>query len=108
MNAANFKSASIFRLDDNSKQLTFRTWEEESRQTIVREIRAAVSRVVVNKLQAVMLKDVPVIPVTESVDWYQYSTANFTGWVTESNPYAQPAPYSYPDWGQMLARLAAK
>jgi peptide/nickel transport system substrate-binding protein len=63
---------------------------------------------IVNKLQAVMLKDVPVIPVTESVDWYQYSTANFTGWVTESNPYAQPAPYSYPDWGQMLARLAAK
>ena len=39
----------------------------------------------------VMLKEVPVIPVTESVDWFQYDTGSFTGWVTQSNPYAQPA-----------------
>jgi peptide/nickel transport system substrate-binding protein len=63
---------------------------------------------IVNKLEQVMLKDVPVIPITESVDWYQYSTANFTGWVTQSDPYAQPAPYSYPDWGQMLLKVAPK
>ena len=62
----------------------------------------------VNKLQAVMLKNVPVIPVTESVDWYQYSTLNFKGWVTQTDPYAQPAPYNYPDWGQMLMHLAPK
>jgi peptide/nickel transport system substrate-binding protein len=63
---------------------------------------------IVDKLQLVMLKDVPVIPVTESVDWYQYSTLNFKGWVTQSDPYAQPAPYNYPDWGQMLLKLAPK
>jgi peptide/nickel transport system substrate-binding protein len=63
---------------------------------------------IVNKLEAIMLKDVPVIPVTESVDWYQYSTANFTGWITQSDPYAQPAPYSYPDWGQLLMKVAPK
>ena len=57
---------------------------------------------------AVMLKEVPVIPITEQVDWYQYDTGTFTGWVTQSNPYAQPAAYDYPDWGQMLLRLAAK
>ncbi|MGO9162116.1 MAG: ABC transporter substrate-binding protein [Streptosporangiaceae bacterium] len=61
---------------------------------------------IVAKLQAVMLKDVPVIPVTEQVDWYQYNTSNFTGWVTQGNPYAQPAAYNYPDWGQMLLHLA--
>jgi peptide/nickel transport system substrate-binding protein len=69
---------------------------------------AAQQHAIVNKLEDVMLKDVPVIPVTESVDWYQYSTANFTGWVTQADPYAQPAPYSYPDWGQMLLKLQAK
>ena len=53
-----------------------------------------------------MLTDVPVIPVTESVDWYQYDTGSFTGWVTKSDPYAQPAAYNYPDWGQMLLHLA--
>ncbi|HEY1621305.1 MAG TPA: ABC transporter substrate-binding protein [Streptosporangiaceae bacterium] len=63
---------------------------------------------IVNKLEAVMLKDVPVIPVTESVDWYQYSTANFTGWITQQDPYAQPAPYNYPDWGQLLMRVGPK
>jgi len=63
---------------------------------------------IVSKLEAVMLKDVPVIPVTESVDWYQYSTANFTGWITQSDPYAQPAPYSYPDWGQLLMKVGPK
>ena len=68
----------------------------------------AQQKAIVNKLQAVMLKEVPVIPVTESVDWYQYSTLNFTGWVTQANPYAQPAPYNYPDWGQMLLHLAPK
>jgi len=69
---------------------------------------AAEQKTVVNKLQAVMLKDVPVIPVTESVDWYQYSTLSFKGWVTQTDPYAQPAPYNYPDWGQMLMHLAPK
>jgi len=69
---------------------------------------AATQHAIVNKLQLVMLKDVPVIPVTESVDWYQYDTGAFTGWVTQSNQYAQPAAYNYPDWGQMLLHLAPK
>jgi peptide/nickel transport system substrate-binding protein len=63
---------------------------------------------IVSKLSKVMLSEVPLIPVTESVDWFQYSTANFTGWVTQQNPYAQPAPYSYPDWGIQLQKLASK
>jgi peptide/nickel transport system substrate-binding protein len=63
---------------------------------------------IVNELQQVMLKDVPVIPVTESVSWYQYNTSNFSGWVTQSNPYADPAPYYYPDWGQLLLHLSPK
>jgi peptide/nickel transport system substrate-binding protein len=69
---------------------------------------AAQQHAIVNKLEAVMLKDVPVIPVTESVDWYQYSTASFTGWITQQDPYAQPAPYNYPDWGQLLMRVGPK
>jgi peptide/nickel transport system substrate-binding protein len=63
---------------------------------------------IVHELSLVMLKDVPVIPVTESVSWYQYNTSSFSGWVTQSNPYADPAPYYYPDWGQMLLHLSPK
>src|SRR6266568_1320897 len=68
----------------------------------------ATQHLIVNKLQQVMLKEVPVIPVTESVDWYQYDTGSFTGWVTPNNQYALPAPWQYPDWGQQMMRLAPK
>ncbi len=65
----------------------------------------ATSKRIVDKLQLVLLKDVPVIPVTESVDWYEYDTAHVTGWPTPSNQYARPSIYDYPDWGQVLVRL---
>jgi peptide/nickel transport system substrate-binding protein len=63
---------------------------------------------IVDKLQEVVLSDVPFIPVTEEVAWYQYNTSSFTGWVTPSNPYAVPAAYFYPDMGQVLLHLAPK
>jgi peptide/nickel transport system substrate-binding protein len=69
---------------------------------------SATQHQVVNELQQVMLKDVPVIPVVEGVDWYQYNTSTFSGWVTQGDPYAQPAAYDYPDWGQHLLHLAPK
>ena len=63
---------------------------------------------IVNQLQKVMLSQVPVIPVTESVDWFQYDTGTFSGWPTPSNPFAQPAAYNYPDWGQVMMHLTPK
>jgi peptide/nickel transport system substrate-binding protein len=63
---------------------------------------------IVNQLQKVMLSEVPVIPVTESVDWFQYDTGSFSGWPTQGNPYAQPAAYNYPDWGQTMLHLVPK
>ena len=68
----------------------------------------AQQQAIVSKLQKVMLAEVPVIPVTEQVDWFQYDTGSFTGWVTQGNPYAQPAAYNYPDWGQQMMNLAPK
>jgi peptide/nickel transport system substrate-binding protein len=69
---------------------------------------AAVQHTVVDELQEVMLDDVPVIPVTEAVDWYQYDTQYIAGWVTPSNPYAQPNQYAWPDWGVVLLHLYPK
>jgi peptide/nickel transport system substrate-binding protein len=63
---------------------------------------------IVNQLQKVMLQDVPVIPITEQVDWFQYDTGSFSGWPTPANPYAQPAAYNYPDWGQVMLTLVPK
>jgi peptide/nickel transport system substrate-binding protein len=63
---------------------------------------------IVDQLQKVLLTDVPVIPVVEEVDWFQYDTGAFSGWPTRSNPYAQPAAYDNPDMGIVLLHLRPK
>jgi peptide/nickel transport system substrate-binding protein len=63
---------------------------------------------IMNQIQQAMLRDVPIIPVTEAVDWYQYDTGAFTGWPTPGNPYAQPSAYAFPDNEQVLLHLAPK
>ncbi|HTS73108.1 MAG TPA: ABC transporter substrate-binding protein, partial [Gaiellaceae bacterium] len=63
---------------------------------------------IVRQLEAVMVNEIPVIPVTEGVDWYQYNTKDLTGWVVKGDPYARPAAYVNPDWGVMLLHLKPK
>ena len=63
---------------------------------------------IIKKLEAVMVNTVPVIPITEGVDWYQYNTKNISGWVTQGKPYARPAAYETPDWGVVLLHLKPK
>ena len=58
-----------------------------------------------NQIQAVMLEDVPVIPVTESVAWYEYSTKRLAGWPTRSDQFAAPAPWNLPDMEVTLLHL---
>jgi len=69
---------------------------------------ATTQQSIMNQIQQVMLNTVPVIPVVEAVDWYQYDTGAFTGWPTSSDPYAQPSAYEYPDNEQVLLHLAPK
>lgn len=63
---------------------------------------------IVKQVAQYMIDDVPVIPVVESVDWFQYNTKDIGGWPTEDNPYAQPAAYNFPDTGQVLTHLYSK
>jgi peptide/nickel transport system substrate-binding protein len=69
---------------------------------------ASMQQSIMNQIQQVMVTEVPIIPVTEAVDWYQYDTGSFTGWPTPSNPYAQPSAYAFPDNEQVLLHLAPK
>ena len=62
-----------------------------------------------DQLQQVMLERRAVSSRSPTeVDWFQYNTSQFTGWPTQANPYALPAPYVYPDMGQVLLHLAPK
>ncbi len=60
---------------------------------------------ITNQLQQVMVNQLPVIPVLEEVDWFQYNSKAFTGYPSPSNPYAQPGLYNIPDWGYVLDNL---
>jgi peptide/nickel transport system substrate-binding protein len=90
-------------------------WERYSNPAVDRLIdqygattSSATQHTIVRKLEAVMVNELPVIPVTEGVDWYQYNTKSITGWVTQGNPYARPAAYETPDWGVVLLHLRPK
>ena len=68
----------------------------------------ATQKSIIGQLEMVMLKQVPIIPVTEAAAWYQYDTKDFTGWVTQQNDYAVPSVWQLPDWGQVLMHLQPK
>jgi peptide/nickel transport system substrate-binding protein len=69
---------------------------------------SATQHQIVKQLEAIMVNDIPVIPVTEGVDWYQYNPKDLAGWVTKGNAFARPAAYVNPDWGVMLLHLKPK
>ena len=69
---------------------------------------SATQHAIIDKLQGIMLSQVPVIPVTEQVSWDEWSTAKFAGWPTPQNPYANPGPGAVPDWEVVLLNVHLK
>jgi peptide/nickel transport system substrate-binding protein len=56
-------------------------------------------------IEQIMVRQLPVIPLTNEPYWYEYSTAHFTGWPDQNHPYAVPAPYIGPDCEVVLLNL---
>jgi len=48
-------------------------------------------------LEQIMVNQLPSIPLVYGSNWYEYSTARFTGWPDATNAYALPGPFNYPD-----------
>ena len=66
---------------------------------------SAMQHKLMNQIQGIILEDVPVIPVTEGVAWYEWTTNGFAGWPTPDDPYAAPAPWNLPDWEIVLTHV---
>jgi peptide/nickel transport system substrate-binding protein len=60
-----------------------------------------------NTLQQVLSTDVPAVPVLYGAAWYEYSSANFTGWPTIDNPFINPSPRSQ-DYEYLILHLTPK
>jgi peptide/nickel transport system substrate-binding protein len=95
-----------------SASSNYERWNSPATDALLKQFAAttdtATQHAIIDKLEATMLEDVPIIPVTEGVSWYQWSTKNFVGWPTPSNPYAAPAPYNVPDWEVVLTTVHPK
>jgi peptide/nickel transport system substrate-binding protein len=59
----------------------------------------------INYLQNVTVDKMPTIPLVNGPVWYEYRTENFTGWPTENDPYANPAPFNWPAPAIVLSKL---
>ena len=60
-----------------------------------------------NTLQGLFSSDVPAVPVLYGAAWYEFSTANFTGWPTSDNPFINPSPRSQ-DYEYLILKLTPK
>lgn len=56
-------------------------------------------------LQTVMMEEVPVIPLLQAGNWFNYNTARWTGFPHEDDPYAFGAPNWIPDSLLVLRNL---
>lgn len=54
----------------------------------------ATQQAALNTLQGIISTQAPVIPLFYGAAWYEYSTKDYTGWPTASNPYINPVPNS--------------
>jgi peptide/nickel transport system substrate-binding protein len=53
---------------------------------------AGAQKEAITKLQTIMTSQVPVVPLLYGGAWAEFSTRNYTGWPSASNPYMTPVP----------------
>jgi len=84
-------------------------WNDPATDTLLNQyatsVDPAVQQQAIAGIQKIMVEQVPSIPLFYGATWNEYSTTRFTGWPTEQNPYALPAPFSYPDNEIVLLNL---
>lgn len=59
----------------------------------------------IDQMEALYAKDMPVVPLLNAANWFEYSTKHFTGWPSASNPYALGPTYDAPGNEQVVTHL---
>jgi peptide/nickel transport system substrate-binding protein len=72
------------RFNDPAAQSAIAQYEGSSSSTV--QVQA------ISKLAGIMAAQVPVVPLLYGGAWAEYSSRNYTGWPTASNPYMAPVP----------------
>lgn len=69
-------------------------WIDKETDSLLAKIKETADndtrKVIMSRLQKIVLDNVPAVPLYYNPVWFIYSTKNFKGWPNESNPYAEP------------------
>lgn len=57
---------------------------------------AGTQKTLINQMQELFNQQMPVIPLLDAANWYEYSTRHFTGWPAQDTPYALGPTYDAP------------
>jgi peptide/nickel transport system substrate-binding protein len=73
----------------------FGRWDDPATQAALAQYAGSdstsVQQAAITKLENIMNTDVPVAPLLYGAAWWQYSTRNYTGFPSSSNPYMVPS-----------------
>ena len=87
----------------------FERWSDPATDQYLKEYATtadpAIQQKALSGLEQVMVEQLPSIPLVFGATWNEYSTSNFVGWPTASNPYASPAPFDFPDAAVVILNL---
>ncbi len=66
---------------------------------------AAAQKQAIMSIEQVFVQNQPFIPLWTGADYDEYSTAHFTGWPDQNNPYSSGSPNTAPDYEQVILHL---
>ncbi len=59
----------------------------------------------ISQMEDIFYQQMPVIPLLDAANWFEYSTRHYTGWPSASNPYALGPTYDAPGNEQVVLHL---
>ncbi len=81
--------------DKGKTRFTAQRWFNADVEKLVTEFThtddLAKQKEAMNKAQRIVAENMPMMPVFNNPNWYQYNTKRFTGWVSAENPFVNPS-----------------
>lgn len=93
--------SSEYRSDEGSVTANFSRYytdeADEALLTYANTDEEAEQQAALEELQALMVEEIPMVPMIQAPNWFQFNSANWEGWPSEEDPYAFGAPFQSPD-----------
>lgn len=89
--------------------INFERWNDPQTDKLLNQYATTtdptVQKQAISGLEKIYAEQLPTIPLVYAPAWFEYRTANFTGWPDASNPYAVGSPYTAPDDAVVILHL---